>query len=125
MKMKKGITLQFVPLHEISNLDSPNKIKKILKIVKTNKIALLEGRLKIEEQAMLIQKTMEQINTNFKGIEIATIEGKEEKDLISIMKRQLAKILLGDKFGLTIVGPASVVKDIKKDPNKIELFMNQ
>ena len=123
--MKKGITLQFVPLHEISNLDSPNKIKKILKIVKTNKIALLEGRLKIEEQAMLIQKTMEQINTNFKGIEIATIEGKEEKDLISIMKRQLAKILLGDKFGLTIVGPASVVKDIKKDPNKIELFMNQ
>ena len=125
MKMKKGITLQFVPLHEISNLDSPNKIKKILKIVKTNKIALLEGRLKIEEQAMLIQKTMEQINANFKGIEIATIEGKEEKDLISIMKKQLAKMLLGDKFGLTIVGPASVVKDIKKDPNKIELFMNQ
>ena len=123
--MKKGITLQFVPLHEISNLDSPNKIKKILKIVKTNKIALLEGRLKIEEQAMLIQKTMEQINANFKGIEIATIEGKEEKDLISIMKKQLAKMLLGDKFGLTIVGPASVVKDIKKDPNKIELFMNQ
>ena len=92
--MKKGITLQFVPLHEISNLDSPNKIKKILKIVKTNKIALLEGRLKIEEQAMLIQKTMEQISTNFKGIEIATIEGKQENDLISIYKFILVLFLL-------------------------------
>lgn len=123
--MKKGITLQFIPYHEVSNLDTPNKIKKILRVVKMNKIALLEGKLKSEEQAMLIQKTMEQISANFKGIEIATIEGKQENDLINIIKRQLARILLGDKFGLTIVGPASVVKEIKKDPNKIELFMNK
>ena len=120
--MKKGLTLQFVPYHEIGNLDSNTKINKILKVVKENKIALLEGKLKSEEEAMLIQKTMQQINKKFKGIEIATIEGKDETDFIAIIKRHLARILLGDKFGLTIVGPASVVKEIKKDPNKIELF---
>jgi hypothetical protein len=118
----KGLTLQFVPYQEISNLDSNSKIRKILRVVKENKIALLEGKLKSEEQAMLIQKTMEQIDKKFKGIEIATIEGKEENAIIEIIKKYLAKVLLGDKFGFTIVGPASIVKEIKKDPNKIELF---
>jgi hypothetical protein len=123
--MKQGLTLQFVPYHEIGNLDSSSKIKKILRVVKENKIALLEGKLKSEEEAMLIQKTMEQIDKKFKGIEIATIEGKEERDFIAVIKRHLARVLLGDKFGLTIVGPASIVKEIKKDPNKIELFTNK
>ena len=46
--MKKGITLQFIPHYEVSNLESNDKIKKILKVVKDNKIVLLEGKLKIE-----------------------------------------------------------------------------
>src|SRR3989344_11409 len=120
--MKQGLTLQFVPYSEIGNLDSLAKIKKILKVVKENKIALIEGKLKSEEEAMLIQRTMEQIDKKFKGIEIATIEGKDETHFIAVLKRTLAKALLGDKFGLTIIGPASIVKEIKKDPNKIELF---
>jgi hypothetical protein len=33
--------------------------------------------------------------------------------------------LLGDRSGLTIIGPASVVKAIKKDPNKIELYTSE
>ena len=120
--MKKGLTLQFVPHNELNNLSSYEKIKKILKIVKENKIVLVEGKLKSEEQAMLIQRTMEQIDKKFKGIEIATIEGKEENAVFEIMKKNIARVLLGDKFGFTIVGPASIVKEIKKDPNKIELF---
>lgn len=123
--MKKGITLQFIPYNEMNHLDINGKIRAILKIVKSNKIALLEGKLKSEEQAMLIQKTMQQINKNFKGIEIATIEGRAEYAFMDIIKKYIAKVLLGDKFGLTIVGPASIIKEIKKDPNKIELFINK
>jgi hypothetical protein len=29
---------------------------------------------------------------------------------------------LGERQGLTIIGPASIVKEIKKDPNKIQLL---
>ena len=123
--MKRGLTLQFVPYSEIGNLESYDKIKKILKVVKENKIVLIEGKLRSDEEAMLIQKTMEQIDRKFKGIEIATIEGKDETNFIAVLKRTLARTLLGDKFGLTIVGPASIVKEIKKDPNKIELFTNK
>jgi len=34
----------------------------------------------------------------------------------------LAKSLVGDSSALTVVGPASIIKEIKRDPKKIELM---
>ena len=50
-----------------------------------------------------------------------------KKDLagINILKEGIAKVLLGNRQGLTIIGPANVVKAIKKDPKKIELFTKE
>jgi hypothetical protein len=31
-------------------------------------------------------------------------------------------MILGDRRGLTIIGPANIVKEIKQDPEKIQLF---
>lgn len=118
------LTLQYIPQYELHNLDSDSKIKKLLKSVKENKIVLLEGRLKVEEEAQLIQKTMEIIDKNFKGIEIGTIDPKGDL-LLDKIKKMLAKLLLGSHGGLTIIGPATIVKQIKKDPNKIELFTQE
>jgi len=115
------LTLQYIPHFELKGLDSDSKIKKLLKGVKENKIILLEGRLKIEEEAQLIQRTMEIIDKNFKGIEIGTIDPKGDL-LLDKIKKALAKLLLGNYGGLTIIGPATLVKQIKKDPNKIELL---
>lgn len=119
------LTLQYIPHFEVGNLDSDTKIKKLLKIVKENKIILLEGRLKVEEEAQLIQKTMEIIDKDFKGIEISTIDPKRNNILFDNIKKLLAKFLLGSSGGLTIIGPATIVKEIKKDPNKIELLTNE
>ncbi len=118
------ITLQFIPNREIANLDQDSKIKKLLNIVKEEKIILLEGRLTAEEESSLIAKTMEQINKRFKGIEIATYH-REPKNIqiIEKIRKTLTQILLGYEHGMTIIGPASIVREIKKDPNKIELFM--
>jgi len=118
-----GLTLQFIPYNEIEELSSLGRIKKLLKIAKENKIVLLEGRLKKEEEAELIKTTMEEINEEFKGIELGVIyPDKGEGALLSRLKGGFAKVLLGDRIGITIIGPASIVKEIKKDPNKIELF---
>ena len=119
--MKKGLTFQFLPYDEIGSMSNIDRIRKILRIVKENKILFLEGKMKTEEQAMLIQKTMQEINRKFQGIEIATIEGKQQSRFVNMIN-SLEKIIFGDKSGLTIIGPASIVKEIKKDPNKIELF---
>lgn len=119
------LTLQYIPAHETHNLNSDAKIKKLLKLVKEEKILLIEGRLSSEEEANLIQKTMEEINNKFKGIEICSIESKDNLMFLERLKHGIAKVLLGAKTGLTIVGPASIVKEIKKDPNKIELFTKE
>ncbi|MEM4336395.1 MAG: DUF2073 domain-containing protein [Candidatus Woesearchaeota archaeon] len=121
------LTLEFVPYHEIENLSSIGRIKKLLKIAKENKIVLLEGRLKKEEEAELIKTTMEEINDEFKGIELAVIYPikKEEKNLFKTFKVNLIDMIAGNRLGLTILGPASIVKAIKKDPTKIQLLTKE
>jgi len=117
------LTLQFVPYSEIESLGSARRVKKLLDIVKQNKIVLLEGRLKKEEETDLIEITMEEIDDKFKGIEIAVITPEKKDDfLFSKIKKGFISFLLGGRIGFTIIGPASVVKEIKKHPDKIELF---
>ncbi|MEK6841153.1 MAG: DUF2073 domain-containing protein [Nanoarchaeota archaeon] len=118
------LTLQFVPYTEIKDLSSIGRIRKLLNLAKENKIVLLEGRLSKEEEAELIKTTMEEINATFRGIELAVINPNEnEQDVFTRFKATLASTLLGNKQGFTIVGPATIIKSIKRDPNKLQLLM--
>jgi len=38
-------------------------------------------------------------------------------------KSSMAKLLLPDRDAMTVIGPASIVKDIKRDPGKMEIFL--
>ena len=119
-----GLTLQFVPYSEIDQLSSLGRIKKLLALAKQHKIVLLEGRLKKEEEVELIKTTMESINREFKGIELAVIYPGENvtEDLFQKVKSNVISALLGNRAGITIIGPATVVRKIKQDPDKIQLF---
>ena len=121
------VILQFMPYSEIEDLSAVGRIRKLLNVAKQNKIVLLQGRLKKEEEAELIKATMEEINKEFKGIELAVIDPNADRDKIGGFKKfktGFVGLLLGDRQGMTIIGPASIVKEIKKDPNKIELLTN-
>ena len=67
-----GLTLHFMPFSEISNLSSIERIKKLLKIILDNKVVVLQGRLKPDEETRLIEDTMIMIGNikGFKGVEI-------------------------------------------------------
>ncbi|MBS3176916.1 DUF2073 domain-containing protein [Candidatus Woesearchaeota archaeon] len=119
------VTLQFVPYTEIESLSSIGRIRKLLNITKQNKIVLLQGRLRSDEEAELIKTTMEEINKDFTGIELAVISPHRDTTGVKKLKYNVMNMVLGDRQGLTIIGPASLVKQIKKDPHKIELFMDQ
>ena len=120
------LTLEIVPYSEIEKLSSIGRIRKLLSIAKENKIVLLEGRLQKEEEAELIKTTMEEIDDDFKGIELAVIQpNKKELDIMSRIRNDVVNALLGNRTGFTIVGPASIVKAIKKDPKKIQLLTNE
>jgi uncharacterized protein len=121
---KEGLVLQFISFSEIENLDSNKRVEKLLKMVKENKIVLIEGKIRPTEEAMLIQKTMEHIDKNFTGIEIATIQPKTDKDAWFLkMKKAFINFLLKDQLGMTVIGPANIVKEIKKNPDNIQLLM--
>ena len=120
------VTIQFVPYTEIENLTGLGRIRKLLNIAKTNKIVLLQGRLRKEEEAELIKTTMEEIDKKFKGIELAVINPSQSAQAgLQKFKYDLLGLFLGESQGLTIIGPSSIVKSIKKDPNKIELFTSE
>ena len=69
---------------------------------------------------------MEEIGSKFKGIELSVVY--PDKDKFSGFKRMrqgFVNALLGDRQGLTIIGPATIVKKIEQNPNKIELFTQE
>jgi len=124
---KDNLTIHFMPYSEIAREDSIGRIKKIMGVVLKNKIIILQGKLRADEEARLIENSMTLIGNieGFAGVEIATISG--DTDGIGVFERvrnNLAKILVGEKDAITIIGPASVVKDITRDPKKIELMLS-
>ena len=117
------LTLQIVPYADIARLSSVGRIRKLLNITKDDKIVLLQGQLTKHEEAELIKTTMEEINDEFHGIELSVIYPQAKKgQFFESVRTGLANILLGDRQGFTIIGPANIVKEIKKDPDKIQLY---
>jgi hypothetical protein len=127
-KKINGFSMQFLPYSEIQYLNSNERIKKILNIVLGNNILILQGKLKSEEEARLIGDTMAMIGhvQGFKGIELAVIGGNGDYSLMDKLKKGIANILIkGDIGSITIIGPATIVKEIKRNPKKIELLLNK
>ena len=120
------LTIQLVPYSELRGLDREEKMGKILKIVKQDKLTILEGKLNPQEEALLIQKTMEEINREFKGIEVCSMDystnGKQ--GFAEMMREKVLNLLTSSRSGMTVIGPASIIKQIKRNPKKIELLTN-
>ena len=76
------VTFQFVPYHDMEALSSAKRVNKLLKIVKDERIVLMEGRLRKQEEVDLIEITMEEISSKFKGIELSVVyPDKNKQDL--------------------------------------------
>ncbi len=130
VKKKKigNLTIRFITQSELSSIDSQKRVKSVLDLVLENKIVIIQGNLSPTEEASLIQSTMALVGRikDFRGIEIETLHSSEENlNLMSLIKSKLAKALIGDSNSLTIIGPASLVKEIKKDPKKLEFMLKK
>ncbi len=122
----KGFSLQISPFNEVRNLNISERVKKILNLVLGNKLVILQGRLRPEEEIRLIEDTMAMVDhiKAFKGIELAVIDpDMKNNSFFFKFKKGIAKTLVGDTSSLTVIGPASVVKEVKNDPSKLEVFL--
>ena len=124
----KALTIHFMPYSEIAHEDAIGRIKKIMGLVLQQKIIILQGKLLPDEEARLIENSMTLIGNirGFQGIEIAAISGNgDNRGLFEKVRRNIAKILVGEQDAITIIGPASVVKEITRNPKKIELMLQR
>ena len=110
-------------------MESNARNKKLLKIVIENKIVRMKGKLSPKEEAKLIENTMILGGTlkKFKGIELAVINsnGGAIVGPVNLMKKKLASFLVGDRDALTVIGPATLIRSIKKNPKKIEFLLGK
>jgi hypothetical protein len=88
-----------------------------------NTIIVVDAKLSPEEEAKLIQETMSLINEKFPGIELGSIALAQIKDTsINKLKERFAEFLLGRKMGITIIGPAKIVKRIERHPEELLVY---
>lgn len=120
-----GFSINFLPYSEIRGLNSGERIRKILNIILGNSILLLQGRLEPEEEARLIEDTMAMIGhvKGFRGVELAVISSGNEGFFGKVRNNLVSAIAGGDIGAVTIIGPATIVKEIKRNPKKIELLL--
>lgn len=124
------ISFQYVSYREHSKLDTNRKLSRLLNIVKKNKIALMQGKLKPSEEAQLIERTMSQITKDFTGISFCTVypetnQNKNGRKLPAKLKNSIYNMVLGNRDCLTIIGPATIISEIRKNPNKIDLLLTR
>ena len=113
-KKDEGIAFNLISRQKLGGLSSDEKLKFILKEVKNGKILVLEQGLTPVEQANLIEHTMEEIEQDtFIGVEM---EGYSE-DRPTFLQKLFG---LTNRPRLTLIGPANLLKMIKKDNDMIQ-----
>jgi len=116
------MAMQVLSYELIKRLDSNHRIKKILEIVKKGDIVMIEGKLTSEEETQLISNALANVSGKFSGIEVAYLDSFKAETVFDMVKDKLLKAIAKDRFGITVVGPSKVIKEIKMDPNKLEIL---
>lgn len=116
-----------MPYSEIAKEDALGRVKKLMGLILENKIIILQGKLKPEEETKLIETTMALIGNlkGFQGVEISTLSGDADQTTFDKIRHNIARILVGEQDAITLIGPATFIKEIKKDPKKIELMLKR
>ncbi len=114
-RQKKSISINLVSKQKLDKLSSQEKLDFILREIRQGKVLVLEQGLTPLEQTALIEKTMKEIEEDaFIGIEM---DGYLREDKATLFKRLFGVIR---KPGLTVIGPADLIKTIRKDENIIQ-----
>ena len=109
-----SIKMDFLSSDALKNRSSMEKIAMIVDKVKNGDLLVMEGGLTPSEDAELIETTMRATDVeNFLGIDIYTLE-KDQSTFFGLSKRKTV--------GITIIGPANVMKTVKRKSNFLSMI---
>lgn len=110
------LKMDFISSDALKSRSSIEKISLIVDRVKKGEVLVIEGGLEPEEEAELIETTMREIDVeSFVGIDIYTLE-KDESSFFGLSKKKTV--------GITIIGPANVMKAVKRKSNFLSMVAN-
>ena len=113
-KVDEEISFNLISRQKLDELTSEEKLKFIVKEVKQGKILVLEKGLTPLEKTSLIENTMKEIKQDtFIGVEM---EGYGE-DRPTFLQKLFG---MAKRPRLTLIGPANLLKMIKKDNDMIQ-----
>lgn len=128
MKLK----LEFISSSRLNEKNPKGRIEFILGRVKDGRILIMDGVLKAEEEMDLIRETMRRVDSGFPGIEVCSLK-KSTKALDIFLDRYQdhkerfqkflgmitgsSSIITSMRTGITLIGPAKIIKKIKKNPD--------
>lgn len=115
--------MQVLSYDSVKKMDSSKKISKILEIVKKGDIVMLEGRLTNDEELTLTSGALKNVSGKFSGIEIAYLSSSESDSFFEKFRQRIAQLLMKGRLGITVIGPSKVIKEIKMNPDKLEIFL--
>ena len=111
-----GLKMDFLSSSALESSTSMEKVSMIVDRVKKGDLVVIEGGLTPEEEAEQIEATMREIDVeNFMGIDIYTVE-KDKTSFFGLSRKKTV--------GMTIIGPANVMKEVKKKSNFISMIAN-
>ncbi|MFH8080400.1 MAG: DUF2073 domain-containing protein [Candidatus Aenigmatarchaeota archaeon] len=133
----KKLKLDFISSSLLSNQDPEKRIDFILKKIKEGSIVVIDGVLKPEEEMNLIRETMRRVDDGFPGIEVCSM--KKPSTFFNVLidkfmdqKENIQKFfgtLTGNtsiatnlRTGITFIGPAKLIKKIKKNPDSFSIL---
>jgi len=117
------VDLEFIPFESLKSMGLGEQVRFIIKKTKENKILIFDSQLNPEEEAKLISETMKHIDKKFSGIEICSLHMEKNESFIDKAKSFIFKTLTGKMRGTSIIGPAKIIKQIKRDPESISIMM--
>jgi uncharacterized protein len=111
-----SLKMDFLSSNALKTRTSMEKISMVVERVKEGDLVVIEGGFTPEEEAELIETTMREIDVeNFMGIDIYTLE-KDKSSFLGLSKKKTV--------GITIIGPANVMKTVKKKSNFLSMIAN-
>ena len=120
------LSIDFIPMEILSKSPLDERVEIILEKIKNKKIVVLNSRFDPKDEATLIKRTMESVNRSFTGVEICSLSSTElmgNTNWLAKLKESLITLLTGNKSGITVIGPAKIIRQIKREPDRISLFI--
>ncbi|MFB6189952.1 MAG: DUF2073 domain-containing protein [Candidatus Nanohaloarchaea archaeon] len=118
-----GVTIEFLSRERLTDEESfEDKLDFVLDKVKENAVLVLEEAWLPEEKRELIQKSVEEADEDFPGVEFMGFNAEESR--IDKMKSMFYDRFLNEQYrrGLTIVGNSRVMEKIKEEPDTVSFL---